>query len=189
MFLGISGKSQILFAIVYLSRYLDLFTTFISVYNTFMKVVFIGSSLGTLYLMYLKFRATYDHNHDSFRIEFLLLPCFILGLLINHDFAFMEVTHEVIFFYAKIYQWKFLNNFRYCGHFQSIWSLLQSYLNSSLSVKRVKLKGKKAGKITTKSHKHKTHFCLLFFFLTLIALQATICSLWDPIVLCTFSIG
>lgn len=88
---GISGKSQILFAIVYLSRYLDLFTTFISFYNTFMKVVFIASSLGTLYLMYLKFRATYDHNHDSFRIEFLLVPCVILALLINHDFTVLEV--------------------------------------------------------------------------------------------------
>ncbi|CRL01741.1 CLUMA_CG014957, isoform A [Clunio marinus] len=88
---GISGKSQILFAIVYLSRYLDLFTTFISVYNTFMKFVFVVSSLGTLYLMYLKFRATYDHNHDSFRIEFLLVPCVVLALLINHDFTVLEV--------------------------------------------------------------------------------------------------
>jgi len=88
---GISGKSQILFAIVYLSRYLDLFTTFISVYNTFMKFIFVVSSLGTLYLMYLKFRATYDHNHDSFRIEFLLIPCVLLALLINHDFTVLEV--------------------------------------------------------------------------------------------------
>ena len=57
-----------------------------------MKVVFIGSSLGTLYLMYIKFRATYDHNHDSFRIEFLLVPCVILALLINHDFTVLEVS-------------------------------------------------------------------------------------------------
>lgn len=57
-----------------------------------MKVVFIGSSLGTLYLMYVKFRATYDHNHDSFRIEFLLVPCVILALLINHDFTVLEVS-------------------------------------------------------------------------------------------------
>lgn len=42
--------------------------------------------------MYLKFRATYDHNHDSFRIEFLLLPCVVLALLINHDFTVLEVS-------------------------------------------------------------------------------------------------
>jgi len=66
-FTGISGKSQILFAIVYTTRYLDLFTTFISAYNTFMKIVFIAASLATVFLMYIKFKATYDHNHDTFR--------------------------------------------------------------------------------------------------------------------------
>ncbi|MBW00727.1 ER lumen protein-retaining receptor 3, partial [Eschrichtius robustus] len=34
---GISGKSQILFALVFTTRYLDLFTNFISIYNTVMK--------------------------------------------------------------------------------------------------------------------------------------------------------
>ncbi|KAK6033027.1 hypothetical protein OSTOST_00776 [Ostertagia ostertagi] len=41
---GISARSQILFAIVFTARYLDLFTTFISTYNTVMKVFFIISS-------------------------------------------------------------------------------------------------------------------------------------------------
>ena len=88
---GISGKSQILFTIVYVTRYLDLFTTFISVYNTVMKVFFIGASVATLYLMFVKFRATYDRNHDSFRIEFLLIPAVILSLVINHDFTVLEI--------------------------------------------------------------------------------------------------
>lgn len=88
---GISGKSQILFAIVYITRYLDLFTTFISLYNSVMKVIFIGASLATVFLMFAKFRATYDRNHDSFRIEFLLIPTIILALLINHDFTVMEI--------------------------------------------------------------------------------------------------
>lgn len=88
---GISGKSQILFTIVYITRYLDLVTTFISVYNSVMKIVFIGASLATVFLMFVKFRATYDRNHDSFRIEFLLIPCVVLALLINHDFTVLEV--------------------------------------------------------------------------------------------------
>lgn len=88
---GISGKSQILFAIVYTARYLDLVTTYISAYNTFMKVVFIGASYATIYLMYVKFKATYDHNHDTFRIEFLLVPSAVLALLINHDFSVLEL--------------------------------------------------------------------------------------------------
>ncbi|KAM0729475.1 ER lumen protein-retaining receptor [Formica fusca] len=88
---GISGKSQILFSIVYTTRYLDLFTTFISAYNTFMKVIFIVASLATVFLMYIKFKATYDHNHDTFRIEFLVLPALVLALLINHELSFVEV--------------------------------------------------------------------------------------------------
>ena len=88
---GISGKSQILFAIVYLSRYLDLFTTYVSLYNSVMKVIFLATSGATVYLMYIKFKATYDHNHDSFRIEFLLVPCVILSLLINTQFSVIEV--------------------------------------------------------------------------------------------------
>lgn len=88
---GISGKSQILFAIVYTTRYLDLVTTFISAYNTVMKLVFILASYATVYLMYVKFKATYDRNHDTFRIEFLLIPSVVLALLINHEFTVLEV--------------------------------------------------------------------------------------------------
>ncbi|KAL6181386.1 hypothetical protein ACLB2K_048041 [Fragaria x ananassa] len=40
---GISLKTQDLYAVVFLARYLDLFTDFISVYNSVMKVVFILS--------------------------------------------------------------------------------------------------------------------------------------------------
>jgi len=88
---GISGKSQILFLTVFVSRYLDLFTNFISLYNTTMKVFFIGSAAATVYLMYVKFKATYDGNHDTFRIEFLLGPCALLALVLNHEFSVMEV--------------------------------------------------------------------------------------------------
>jgi len=88
---GISGKSQILFAIVYTSRYLDLVTTYISAYNTIMKIIFIVAAYATVYLMYIKFKATYDHNHDTFRMEFLVIPALALALLINHELTVLEV--------------------------------------------------------------------------------------------------
>ncbi|VDO07406.1 unnamed protein product [Brugia timori] len=87
---GLSGKSQLLFAFVFTSRYLDLFH-FISSYNTIMKIFFLVSSYGTVYLMFFKFRATYDRSHDTFRIEFLVIPAAILAFLINHQFSFMEI--------------------------------------------------------------------------------------------------
>ncbi|XP_046382202.1 ER lumen protein-retaining receptor 2 isoform X2 [Haliotis rufescens] len=88
---GISGKSQILFALVFTSRYLDLFTSFISIYNTAMKLFFLTSSFFTVYLMFMKFRATYDSNHDTFRMEFLVVPVGGLAFLVNHEFSPLEI--------------------------------------------------------------------------------------------------
>merc|ERR1712179_40138 len=46
---------------------------------------------ATVYLMYMKFKATYDGNHDTFRIEFLLVPAALISLVINHSFDVMEI--------------------------------------------------------------------------------------------------
>lgn len=81
-----------LFALVFSTRYLDLFTTFVSAYNTTMKVIYLGASFGTVYLMFFKFRATYDKNHDTLRVEFFILPALVLALLVNHEFSVMEVS-------------------------------------------------------------------------------------------------
>ena len=91
---GISGKSQVLFALVFTTRYLDIFTNFVSVYNSVMKVIFIVTAYGTLYLMFVKFKATYDSNHDTFRAEFLVIPAMGLALLVNHEFSAMEVSYH-----------------------------------------------------------------------------------------------
>ncbi|XP_018594193.1 ER lumen protein-retaining receptor 3-like [Scleropages formosus] len=88
---GISGKSQVLFALVFTTRYLDLFTSFISIYNTFMKVVFLVLAYSTVYLIYLRFRSTYDSKSDSFRVEFLLVPVAGLSFLKNYAFTPLEV--------------------------------------------------------------------------------------------------
>lgn len=88
---GISGKSQILFALVFATRYLDLFTNFVSIYNSVMKVIYIGSAFTTVYFIYVKFKATYDGNHDTFRIEFLLIPVAGLSVLVNHEFSALEI--------------------------------------------------------------------------------------------------
>jgi ER lumen protein retaining receptor len=54
---GISFKTQFLYLIVFLTRYVDLLTgPFASVYNTLMKLFFIGSTAYTLYLMRVRYR-------------------------------------------------------------------------------------------------------------------------------------
>ena len=46
--LGVSVKTQELFLLVFLTRYLDLFTTFYSLYNSLMKVAYI---MATSYIV------------------------------------------------------------------------------------------------------------------------------------------
>ena len=93
-FVGISGRSQCLFALVFTTRYIDLFTNFVSPYNSVMKVVFLMTTFGTVYLIFFKFKATYDSNHDTFRAEFLVIPVAGLAVLVNHEFSIMEVREE-----------------------------------------------------------------------------------------------
>lgn len=90
---GVSLKTQELYAIVFISRYLDMFFTFISVYNTIMKMFFIGSSFCIIWYMryHRVVSQTYDHEQDTFRVGFLTIPCFLLALAINHEFSVMEV--------------------------------------------------------------------------------------------------
>ena len=77
---------------VFITRYLDLFTSFISVYNTSMKIFFLISTFATLFLVFYKFKATYDSNNDTFRAELLVIPVAGLSVLVNHEFSVMEVS-------------------------------------------------------------------------------------------------
>lgn len=56
-------------------------------------MVYIACSFTTVWMIYSKFKATYDGNHDTFRVEFLVIPTAILAFLVNHDFTPLEVGH------------------------------------------------------------------------------------------------
>ncbi|KFO94969.1 ER lumen protein retaining receptor 2, partial [Calypte anna] len=55
-------------------------------------LIYIACSYATVYLIYMKFKATYDGNHDTFRVEFLIVPVGGLSFLVNHDFSPLEVS-------------------------------------------------------------------------------------------------
>ncbi|XP_042434738.1 ER lumen protein-retaining receptor-like [Zingiber officinale] len=90
---GISLKTQELYVIIFIARYLDLFTKYYSLYNSMMKVVFLGTSICIVwYMRYHKVvRQTYNKNEDTFQHFFLLVPCFVLALLIHHSFTIIEI--------------------------------------------------------------------------------------------------
>ncbi|EPQ26738.1 uncharacterized protein PFL1_05717 [Pseudozyma flocculosa PF-1] len=87
---GISFKTQLLYTIVFASRYLDIFFE-TSLYRTLMKIFFISSSCYILYLMKIKFRPTHDPAIDTIRLEYLMGPALVLALIFNYKFTFLEV--------------------------------------------------------------------------------------------------
>ncbi|KAJ7555314.1 hypothetical protein O6H91_05G031400 [Diphasiastrum complanatum] len=90
---GISLKTQELYALVFVTRYLDIFTSYISFYNTIMKLIFLGSAFSIVW--YMRFhkvvKQTYDKHQDTFRHYYLALGCLALALVINHKFTVREV--------------------------------------------------------------------------------------------------
>ncbi|GLJ38945.1 hypothetical protein SUGI_0793990 [Cryptomeria japonica] len=90
---GISLKTQELYALVFATRYLDIFTNYYSLYNTIMKIVFLVTSFSILW--YMRFhkvvRQTYNKDQDTFRHYLLVIPCFVLALLIHRNFTVQEV--------------------------------------------------------------------------------------------------
>jgi hypothetical protein len=79
---GISFKTQALYVTVFVSRYLDLFTTWISLYNFIMKIFFIGSSIYILYLMKVRFRYVHTHPFHTFSFP---LPTFVQNVDHSHS--------------------------------------------------------------------------------------------------------
>ncbi|KAL8486868.1 hypothetical protein ACS0TY_023066 [Phlomoides rotata] len=90
---GVSLKTQELYAIVFATRYLDLFSYYISLYNLLMKIIFLVSSFSIVWYMrrHKIVRRSYDKDQDTFRHYILIIPCLLLALIINEKFTFKEV--------------------------------------------------------------------------------------------------
>lgn len=58
-----------------------------------MKIIFIGLSVGIVYLMKFKhpINKTYNPTHDNFNVLFILIPTFVLALFVNEYFSVSEV--------------------------------------------------------------------------------------------------
>lgn len=88
---GLSVKTQVLYVIVFLTRYLNLFFKYVSLYNTLMKIFFIASSIYTVYIMVTKYQKTIKENVDNFPIRYLLGGAAIASLIFTHKYTPSEV--------------------------------------------------------------------------------------------------
>jgi ER lumen protein retaining receptor len=132
---GISVKTQELYLVVFVARYLDLFTTYYSLYNTVMKILYISTTSYIIYMIHGEepFKSTYDKAHDSFlHWKFALAPCVVLGILTNliQGFDLLEVSTFFIspfglFFSFRCFgfslsTWKRWPLFRSCSYYKDI---------------------------------------------------------------------
>ncbi|CAK3976700.1 er lumen retaining receptor [Lecanosticta acicola] len=90
---GISFKSQFLYLVVYVTRYLDLFWTdpTKSLWNTSFKIIFIAAQVYTVYLMLNDYKPTHDPNQDTFKVEYLVGGAAVLGLLFPYKYTPVEM--------------------------------------------------------------------------------------------------
>lgn len=90
---GVSLHTQQLYLLVFCTRYLDLFFRFISVYNTVMKLLFIGTTGGTIHLMrsHKAIKQTYDRSNEVVPMWWLITPCALLALLVPEKYTVVEV--------------------------------------------------------------------------------------------------
>ena len=90
---GISRKTQELYALVFSTRYIDLLFSFVSLYNSVMKVVFIATSYGIVY--YMRFhrvvRLTYDKEQDTFRSYVLVGAAAVMAMIVHMKFTPFEI--------------------------------------------------------------------------------------------------
>jgi hypothetical protein len=56
----------------------------VQVYNTILKVVFLSTSYATIYLIRNQYKHTYDKENDTFRMIFLVVPCFVTACFVNY---------------------------------------------------------------------------------------------------------
>lgn len=94
---GMSLKTQALYVLVFLSRYMDLLVLhWVSLYIFVMKIFFIASSIYILQLLQrtkTTNRIAYKEMllRDNFNIRYLLIPCVILALVFNREFTIIEI--------------------------------------------------------------------------------------------------
>ncbi len=92
---GVSCKTFEIYLLVFCTRYLDLFMYFISLYNTSMKILFIGASAFIIYTMRFnkKYSIDYDREkEDAFPHIYLVPFALFMTLLIHKNWTWWGLT-------------------------------------------------------------------------------------------------
>lgn len=81
---GISLKTQEIYLLLFICRYVDLFTNFISLYNTVMKCIFISTMAYIVYMMRVSLKASCSPEPEGTKLAYGLVPaCAFLAIVLN----------------------------------------------------------------------------------------------------------
>ncbi|XP_011497207.1 PREDICTED: ER lumen protein-retaining receptor 2-like [Ceratosolen solmsi marchali] len=82
---GVSGRTQILYALVLSTRFLDLPYEFqISLPSFIIKIVYLFVAYLTVLFIFFVHRSTYEREYDTFRFDLLIGACTVMALLCTY---------------------------------------------------------------------------------------------------------
>mmetsp|Transcript_15618 Transcript_15618/g.36564 ORF Transcript_15618/g.36564 Transcript_15618/m.36564 type:complete len:311 (+) Transcript_15618:75-1007(+) len=87
---GFSRGTQVLYCLVFVTRYLDLFDHSQSFYLTFFKLTYIATSLFILGLFY-QYHSTYEARNDTFNLPVVIIPCLTASFLLTSEYSILEI--------------------------------------------------------------------------------------------------
>lgn len=87
---GISHKTQIMYFLIFMTRYLDLFAHNQSAYLVFFKLTYMITSAIVL-LIFWYWSATHEKRKDTCNIFVIILPCITAAFLLTSEYSALEV--------------------------------------------------------------------------------------------------
>jgi len=87
---GISRSTQILYFLVFVTRYLDLLDHAQTTYLVVFKCTYIMTATIVLFL-FAKFDSTYERRHDTFSLVVVIVPCATASLLLTNEYSILEL--------------------------------------------------------------------------------------------------
>ncbi len=80
---GVSVKTKMLYLIVFMLRYLDILWNWANLYNLAMKILYLGLTGLTVYVILGPLKASYDKENDTFRLPLVLIAAAIVGTIVS----------------------------------------------------------------------------------------------------------
>lgn len=87
---GISRSTQILYFIVFITRYLDLIDHSQTAYLVFFKLTYIITAIIVL-AIFQKYQNTYERQKDTCSLAVIFVPCFTASILLANEISALEM--------------------------------------------------------------------------------------------------